>query len=153
MALESNKNIFYREGYKATLAVEYRRLTSVRPKKDIITPFYEIYTNGLVVSKIGYAFDFATGAFDTDTIKKAALVHDIICQAIIDGLLDPDQKRACDNEFKIICKESGMCRFRVWYTYRAVDLGSCRGKPKPIKSAPSRKAADKFKDLPIRNRN
>ena len=126
------RNIYYRRGFKAQVAVEFRIYTSICPLTDIVTDFYEIHTDGLIIIKVGYCWDFATGGFDTRTIIRGSVVHDVICQAIIDGLLDRKWKKEGDRLFRKLCREDGMHPIRVWYTYIAVDIGSCSGKPKRL---------------------
>ena len=136
--------IFYRDGYKAQLYRTYVIQTCIAPEEPIVTDFYAIEPCGLMTIHKGYCWDFATGALDTQTIIRASLIHDVGCQAIVDGLLDIKHKPQVDNEFNRICAKDGMGWFRRWYTFMAVSRFSCKGKPKKVKSAPDAHIADKF---------
>jgi len=141
-------NIFYKSGYKAQLAVRASIQTDIYPEKDIVTRFYTIRTDGMMIANVGYAWDFASGAFDTRTIIRPSLWHDIGCQAIVDRLLDDKWKPEVDLLFRRLCVEDGMCNIRIAYTYKAVKYGSCAGTPKLILSAPDKKAA-KIYNVPL----
>ena len=141
-----SENLFYKDGYKAQVVEEFTTMTCIKPEWDIVTQFYSIETTGLMTIRAGYAFDFATGAFDTKTIIKASAIHDVGCQAIVDGLLDRKHKKQVDLQFKIECQKDGMHPFRVWYTFKAVDKYSCRGRKKLVKSAPDPTASACFND-------
>ena len=68
----------------------------------------------------GYSWDGATGAFDTKTIFRGALIHDILYQLIRIGCLPKEFRIEADRELRRICIEDGMGRFRAWYVYFAV---------------------------------
>ena len=138
-------NIFYRKGFKYQLMETVAVQTEVRPAEDIITSFYEIHSTGLVVGKAGYAWDGPSGpTFDTKTFMRGSLIHDIVYQAMREGLLPwgDGNKDAADLELYRICREDGMHRFRAHYVLKAVQ--KCGGKegvnPYRIYSAPDKKA-------------
>lgn len=117
--------IKYWDGYDAQLAEAYTCQTGVFPPEDIDRPFYSITKTGLVTAKFGYAWDFATGAIDTDDIKRASLIHDILYQAIGEGYLPRVFREDADKELRKICREDGMSLIRSWYVYRAVRTFGC----------------------------
>ena len=137
------KNIFYRSGYKYRIDEEYSLLTSIKPEWDIVTEYYSIETTGLVTAREGYMFDGATNAIDTSDFMRGALIHDIGCQAILEGRLPENYKAVVDRELIIICGKDGMSKLRQWYVYKAVNKFSCTNDdPHPLKSAPDRDAVN-----------
>ena len=131
-------NILYRKGYKYQLAKTYAEQTPVRPPEDIHGDFYEILSTGLVVAKMGYAWDGASGpTIDTRSFMRGSLVHDILYQAIGEGRLALSWRPTADRELYRICREDGMWKFRAHYVLRAVrKLGGVWRKTKKIRSAP-----------------
>jgi len=138
--------LHYRDGYKAVVAKEQWRCESpIRPDEDIHGRFYSIMIDGTIIAEIGYAWDFATGAFNTDTIKRASLAHDIPCQAIAEGKLDPKWQPVADKLLKGICLRDGMWKVRAWWVYRAVRAYQKRKKrilfeAHPIKCIPAERS-------------
>ena len=70
--------------------------------------------------KKGYAWDGATGGFDTRDIMRASLVHDALCQLIWMGVLPTSRQKDADKELRRICAEDGMAGWRSAYVYHAV---------------------------------
>ena len=114
------ETLYYSDGYKAVVRCDCQCLTDIKPPDDIEGRFYSISKDGMITAKENYAYDFATGAMDTDTIKRASLFHDIVCQAIAEGKLDPMYQVNGDRLLRDLCLHDGMSRFRAWYVYRAV---------------------------------
>jgi len=134
-------NIFYKTGYKYQLVREYTTKTCIKPDEDVHHDFFEIDSTGLLTIRIGYAWNGANWpAFDTRTIMEPSLVHDVGCQAIMEGLLPRSHKACVDREFYKRCVASGMWRARAWWAYKAVIRFSCTGKPKLVHSAPDAEA-------------
>ena len=134
-------NIFYRSGYKYQLQADYSVMTGIRPEWDIVSDFYSIEQSGLVTVVSGYCWDGATKALDSLDFMRGALIHDIGCQAIIEGRLPYEFKGAVDRELIKICDKDGMSKMRQWYVYKAVDKFSCTQKnPHPLCSAPDKEA-------------
>ena len=129
-------NIFYKKRYKYQLEEEYSIMTSIKPDWDVITGLYTIEKTGLVTARYGYAWNGANVALDSLSIIRASLIHDVGCQAIVEGRLARKHKHQVDNEFRRICLEDGMSLLRVWYTFKAVDKYSCLGRENPTLSAP-----------------
>ena len=112
--------LYYADGYKAVVKVDCTCMTPIKPKHTIEGCFYEICKCGLITAKENYAYDFATGAFDTDTIKRGSLFHDIVCQAIREGKLDTKWQEVADKLLVDICELDGMSQFRRWWVFKAV---------------------------------
>ena len=114
------ETLYYSDGYKAVVRCDCQCLTDIKPPEDIEGHLYSIAKDGMITAKEGYAYDFATGAVDTDTIKRASLFHDIVCQAIREGKLDTKWQAVADQLFKDICLHDDMSRFRARYAYKVV---------------------------------
>jgi hypothetical protein len=112
--------LYYADGYKAVVKCDCTCLTPIHPEHDVKGEYYEICKCGLITAKEGYAYDFATGAFDTDSIKRGSLFHDIACQAIREGRLDTKWQAVSDQLLVDICEIDGMRRLRRWWIFRAV---------------------------------
>lgn len=114
-------------GYNYRLAEDYSIKTDIRLEEDIFfpnkeNPFVSLTTNGILTLHKGYAIDGATNAFDTDTILKAAFVHDGGYQLMRRGKLPLRYKPYFDKFFIEICRLSGMSWFRAKYVALALDL-------------------------------
>lgn len=115
--------IRFRKGFKYQLYETYGCATSVRPEHDIIRPFYEIHSNGVVIGKAGYAWDGPSGpTFDTPDSMRGSLIHDIFYQAMREGLLPLSFRDAADLELETICDEDGMPDIRSEAWHQAVSL-------------------------------
>lgn len=100
-------------------------ITGFRIKKDQ----YELFENGLLVINRGYAWDGATGAFDTEDIIKASCVHDVFCELINEGLLPEYIQALADEEFRRIEKQQKMSWPRRMWTYVAVRIYQINKEP------------------------
>jgi len=122
--------ICYIDGYKYQLLESTGIQTSIFPPKDIHAPFYSIDTKGRIVAHSGYAWDGLSGPmFNTKSMMRASLFHDIGCQAINEGRLDPSCRPQVDAEFKRIGLLDGrglgwaqrqVHKVRVAYAFRTV---------------------------------
>ena len=133
--------LLYEDGYEAIVVRHWRCESPIRPEEDVITATYSILRDGTIIAEKNYPWDFATGAFDTLTIIRGSLAHDIICQAIAEGRLDKKWQKPADRLLKRICKLDGMARFRAWYVYRGVRAYQKRKRrilfdAHPVKSIP-----------------
>lgn len=133
--------ICYIDGYKYQMAESGCMQTEIYPPADINTPFYSISAKGRIVAHSGYAWDGISGPMlNTKTMMRASLFHDICCQAINDGQLDPSWRPQADKEFKRIAKMDGAFGLRVWYAYRAVcaytKLRNGSKQPERVHNAP-----------------
>ena len=70
----------------------------------------------------GYAWDGASGAIDTQTIMRAALVHDALYQLMREDRLGSEYFHWANRVFRRLMLEDGVCKFRAWYVYMAVEL-------------------------------
>ena len=76
-----------------------------------------IYSDGVMVRE-GYAWDGASGpTIDTTNSMLAGLIHDVLYQAIREGLIPKRLRRRADRIFRILLRESGMSLFRrvLWF--------------------------------------
>jgi len=111
----------YRKGYKYQLAEDELTLVKIRPDKTVRSDFIILSTEGILLIKKGYAWDGPSGpAIDTKTFMRGSLVHDALYQLIREGKLWPSCRALADAEMKKICKESGMCSARAWWTFHGV---------------------------------
>lgn len=113
--------LYYRDGYKAIVETRWSVQSRIRLKRDIITKYYSISKCGLITAEPRYAYDFATGAFDTESIRRASLAHDIVCQAIKEGLLDIKWISEGNRLLMVIGLEDEMWRVRAWWVYKTVS--------------------------------
>lgn len=95
----------------------------------IKTDQYELFENGLLRIERGYAWDGATGAFDTKSIIKASCGHDIFCEMINNGLLPRYVQALADEEFLRISKKQKMSWPRRMWTYGVVRFYQINKKP------------------------
>ena len=106
----------------------------------VSTRWYELYEDGRLFVRAGFPWDGATGAFDTDDILNASLVHDIICELVNEGLL-PDWVQALgDEEFRRIAKKDSMPWAGQMWTYfvvRFYQINKRSGYRRPIYEVPS----------------
>jgi len=117
------QQIRYKSGYKYQLAERYsHQLKSIRPDKEIETPWILLSRSGLITIKLSYAWDGASGpTIDTKSSMRGALVHDALAQLLRLGLLDIKWYHAVNQEFHDICVEDGMFRWRAFLWMKAVD--------------------------------
>ena len=78
--------ITYRK-VKALLSKPYSRTISIKPETELNFRRVTLTTSGDLQIEKGYVWDFASGAFDDDSIKEASLVHDALCELIHNDLL------------------------------------------------------------------
>jgi hypothetical protein len=114
-------HIYYWDGYRYQLDRDYACMTGVRPPADISHRFFEIWANGVITAKEGYAWDGPSGpTFDTKNAMRASLIHDILYQAMAEDLLSWDFREQADDELAQICMEDGMGWFRATVWKKAV---------------------------------
>jgi hypothetical protein len=102
--------------------IGYQRQTSIKPKQTISYDFITLDAYGMLTIMQGYAWDFASGAFDNKTIRRGSLAHDALCELIHNDLLSYHFWGPAAEEMKAICLEDGMNRVRAWYICRAIKL-------------------------------
>jgi hypothetical protein len=131
--------IKYRDRYRYQLAERYTILLNIKGKV-CLDRWFDLAEDGTLTIEAGYAWDGASGpAIDTKTIIRGSLVHDVLYQAMREGLLPMSYRKAADEEFKRVCKDAGMSRVRSWYTFLAVRKfgdDALKGGPKPVLTAP-----------------
>ena len=72
--------------------------------------------------KKGYCYDGPSGpTIDTDNFLVPSLAHDILFQAMREGLLDRSYFKQANKELRLLCLERGMCSFRAWYVEKCVN--------------------------------
>jgi hypothetical protein len=121
---DSIKQVCFRSGFKGVVAEAYTEKTSVYPPSPIRQPFYSIFSDGTVIAHPGYAWDFDSGpARDSRKSKRASLVHDVLCQAIKEGLLDPGWRDQADAEYYRLLREDKMFILRALWRFGAIQTG------------------------------
>ena len=114
--------IKYRSGYKYQLVERYKVNTKVKPKQDIKTDFIELYTDGKLLIKRGYAWDGPSGpTIDTPSFMRGSLVHDAFYQLLRNELIEEQWRNEADEELRKICCEDGMPRICARLVFFAVD--------------------------------
>jgi hypothetical protein len=101
---------------------DYVRQTSIRPKRDLWFKRISLRDNGLLTIKKGYAWDFASGAIDTNNIIESSLLHDAFCELIHNDLMSYHQWDAVAEEMRDLSRENGMSRLRSWWQCRVIKL-------------------------------
>lgn len=110
----------YRAGYKYQLVEDEQFITGIYGK-HIKTDFIELFADGTLVGRKGYAWDGPSGpTVDTKNSMRAALAHDIGYQLMREGLLSLDYKAYFDGLFYMILRADGMSCLRAWIWYNAV---------------------------------
>ncbi len=132
-------HIHYRDGYRYQLVEGYIHQLGFDTGTTIQHDFFWISGIHLMVYQ-KYAWDGPSGpTVDTPSFMRGALVHDVIYQAMREGLLSHDFRPLADDELVRICKEDGMNAFRRWYVGRLIRRfgdEAIEGGPKPILTAP-----------------
>lgn len=116
------QQIKYCSGYKYQLVEDYFHVlpSDFDKIKSFDFGFLNWNPSVLIIRK-GYAWDGPSGpTIDTKDFMRASLVHDSLYQCMRQGLIDISLRKACDEELKRICLESGMCSTRASIVYNAV---------------------------------
>lgn len=112
--------IKYTDGYQYQLVEKVACHTTIRPPVITGNQFITLYATGFLVIEKGYAWDGASGGWDTKTFMRGSLVHDALCQLINEGLLPKHHQETADNLLKEICIEDGMSSIRAWWVHCVV---------------------------------
>ncbi len=135
-----NHKIYFKGGYKYQLAKDYRVQTGVKPQSPIFTTYVNLYVDGLLEIKAGYAWDGPSGpTIDTQNFMRGSLVHDALYGLMAEGHLDPDIWRSvADCDLVNICREDGMSAIRAKWVYLGVRIGGgpAARNPRKILEAP-----------------
>lgn len=86
---------------------------------NLETPFIKI-KDSVIYIKDEYAWDGASGAFDTPSIMIGSLVHDALYQLMRLGLLPLSFRKKADKVFRVLCRKCRMRWFRARYIYKTV---------------------------------
>lgn len=115
--------IVYSEGYKYQLKENFSTATILRPAQRVEIPgFVLLDTDGDLYISAGYAWDGPSGpAYDFQSDMAASLVHDALCQLIIEGKLPKEMKPEVDRMLRDIMEEDGANRLRSLVYEKAVN--------------------------------
>lgn len=106
--------------YKYQLVKDYKVVIPIKGK-TILEDYIELYPNGILLIKKGYAWDGPSGpTIDTLSFMRGSLVHDVLYQLIRMRLLDLSYRKRADQIIRQICLEDGMSRIRAGYVYRSL---------------------------------
>lgn len=116
-------NIISYEGkYKYQLRETYTVFISIKPSVPILTQYIDLYTDGRLVIKEGYAWDGPSGpTIDTQTFMRGSLVHDALYQLMRENYLSRiEYREEADKILRQLCLEDGMWCIRAWWVYWGV---------------------------------
>lgn len=114
------------KGYKYTLAEH--QYVALRNFADVVleSPYFHLKRNVLHIYK-GYSWDGASGpTWDTNDTITPSLVHDVLYQAIREGLLSPTRRFDADIEFYQLMRARARGlrgHFRAFYFFVGVRVG------------------------------
>lgn len=110
----------YRAGYKYQLYEDEEFRTGIYGF-NIKTNFIELFANGVLIGRRGYAWDGASGpTLDTKNSMRASLLHDMGYQLMREGRLPLEWKEYFDGAFYLQLKQDGMSTIRAWIWYKGV---------------------------------
>jgi len=113
------ERIAYRRGYKYVLAGEYSTLLHFSLPAAVVHRWFTISACGVIWIADGYAWDGPSGpTFDTPDSMRGSLIHDVLYQAMSEGLLSTAYRPHADLELELVCLEDDMpaVRARAWRT-------------------------------------
>lgn len=133
--------IRYREGFKYQLAEDYVGRVSIYVANVAETGYIRLQPGGHILIRNGYAWDGPSGpTIDTPSAMRGSLVHDALYQLIRLEKLPKSARKQADKEYRRICVEDGMSKFRASLHFDALRLfGGGSATPnaeKPILAAP-----------------
>ena len=110
--------------YKYQLMDDYIIQIDIKPIQNIEFKFLSLSSEGVLTIRKSYAWDGPSGpTIDTRSFMRGSLVHDALYQLMRLSALDYKiYRKRSDEILKEICLEDGMCSFRAWYVYQAVQL-------------------------------
>lgn len=114
----------YRSGYKYQLYEDETFITGLYGL-NIKSQYIELFANGVIIVRKGYAWDGASGpTYDSKNSMRASLIHDAGYQLMREGLLGLEYKEFFDGLFYLTLIRDGMSRLRAWIWYNGVrDFG------------------------------
>lgn len=146
-------SIRYRAGYKYQLADDYEVDTGITltfdggvwvarlgdvvanlpwVKFDLTLPqpyvignhFFRMTEDGHLFIKADYAWDGPSPpAIDTKNFRRGSLEHDMLYQAMREGLLPPEFKPIADERLYIVTQQDGMWQIRAWCDKLGLGIG------------------------------
>ena len=121
----------YKYRVEETLAVQ----TKIRPPQPINQEDFGITMDGVVIAKKGYLWDGASGpAIQRKQNRRASCIHDVLAEAMRQGLLPQSNWIPANEELGRLCIEDGMSPWWAINIYvRGVSLTNnwCRVTCKP----------------------
>jgi len=96
--------------------------TTIYPDQDIITEYIELYKNGEMLIREGYAWDGPSGpTIDTDNSMTPSLGHDALAQLMRLELLDQKWRLTSNEDFYLWLRKRGMWWIRAKFWKRELD--------------------------------
>jgi hypothetical protein len=110
--------------------------TGLKTEQYYNSPFLLMSCNGILTIRPGYRWDGASSvAIDTKNIMLPSLVHDALYQLIREGVLQPDDRKRCDEIMYELNIERGMAKIRASSIYYALRAGGAKATKSRIISA------------------
>ena len=109
---------------KGVLTKDYTRFISIKPNTKLVFRRISLDINGLLTILRYYVWDYASGALDTKSIIEGSLVHDGLCELMLNRRLP----LSCWDEAAEVMKEVNlskpypMMRPRAWWVCRATKI-------------------------------
>ena len=88
----------------------------------VLDKWYTLGATGKLTIRKGYGWDGTSGAFDTDTLMRASLFHDALCQMIGNKELPIGAIDAANNLYYELCRADGMNWIRAKWQLRGIRL-------------------------------
>ena len=104
--------------YKYVLDARVEGYGPILPKKNIITPYIELYTDGKLVLLPEMPWDGASGpTLDTKSVMTPSVFHDAYCRLHRWGLLNERHRKQADKLLAADMAERNnwFIKVRVWY--------------------------------------
>lgn len=97
--------------------------------------FFELYENGMLLVRTGYAWDGASGpTWDTKSSMRSSLGHDVLYQMMREGLLPHEEFHPANEFLRDQSIADGMWKWRADYWFESVeDFGSAYSAVQPDK--------------------
>ena len=119
--METDKQLFYKEGYKYQTSREYHVATGIKIPAPAKTDWLDMDVNGNLTIKKGYAWDGCSGpTWDDSTNLRGSCIHDSGYQLIRLGLIPEPTRKQWDLTFQRSCRTDGMAKLRAWYYFEGV---------------------------------
>ena len=115
----------YRRGYKYQSAENETFIVPIDPFDDIKTEFIELSKNGVLVIRMGYAWDGASRpTLDTKNSMRGSLVHDALYQLMRHGHIGGNCREIADDFLYDVLVADGMSKVRAWIWWRCVRMAA-----------------------------